>query len=121
MYTFKFYRDSSGDSEVKAWMDGLAAAAGRGDKNARIQLNQLTYVMNRVKADGTRAGEQAVKRLTENIFELRPGDNRVLFFAYVGNEFVLLSYFRKKTQKTPPSEIEKAERLRKDWIDRKKG
>lgn len=121
MYQFTFYRDRKGYSAIKSWMNELAASAEQGDKQARIQLKQLIYTMNRVKIDGTRAGEPAVKRLTAELFELRPGNHRVLFFAHVGNEFVLLSYFRKKTQKTPPAEIAKAERLMKDWINRMKG
>lgn len=35
--------------------------------------------------------------------------NRILFFSYKNDEFVLLHYFVKKTNKTPKREIEKAE------------
>lgn len=96
-----------------------AEPSQRGDKDARIQLKQLVYVMNRVKLDGTRAGEYFVKRITSDIYEFRPGKNRVLFFGWSGNQFVLLSYFRKKSKKTPLFEIAKAERLMNDWKQRK--
>ncbi|MBR1629751.1 MAG: type II toxin-antitoxin system RelE/ParE family toxin [Lachnospiraceae bacterium] len=34
-------------------------------------------------------------------------------------DFVLLHHFRKKTQKTPKREIEKAKTERDDWVSRK--
>jgi putative component of toxin-antitoxin plasmid stabilization module len=37
-----------------------------------------------------------------------------------GNLVILLSGFQKKTQKTPQKEIDKAERLRKEYFDGKK-
>ena len=47
------------------------------------------------------------KHLESEIWELRPGFNRVLYFYFENNTFVLLHMFRKKTQKTPKSEIKK--------------
>ncbi len=52
------------------------------------------------------------------LWELRPGGDRVLFFAWTGGAFVLLHAFRKQSQKTPDSELHKAEREYKDWIER---
>jgi phage-related protein len=119
MYEIEFYEDRNGFSEIKSWIDDLEARSSRGDKDARIQIKQLYYVMTRFQQDGTRAGEAYVKRITDDIYELRPGDNRVMLFGWRGNEFVLLSHFRKQTQKTPPLEIAKAERLMTDWKQRK--
>ena len=75
--------------------------------------------MTRFQQDGIRAGEAYVKQITDEIYELRPGNNRVLFFGWCGHQFVLLSHFRKKTQRTPPPEIAKAIRLMTDWKERK--
>lgn len=49
------------------------------------------------------------KKIEGEIWELRPLDNRILFFAWNGNAFVLLHHFVKKTQKTPKNEIEQAQ------------
>jgi phage-related protein len=119
MYELEFYEDDNGYSEVKAWIDELESRSRRGEKDSRIQLKQLYYVMERFQQDGMYAGESFVKRITKDIYELRPGDNRVMLFGWQGKRFVLLSCFRKKSRKTPPTEIEKAERLMKDWIQRK--
>ncbi|MCL2081269.1 MAG: type II toxin-antitoxin system RelE/ParE family toxin [Oscillospiraceae bacterium] len=43
-------------------------------------------------------------------WELRPYSDRILFAALLGDGFVLLHHFVKKTQKTPKSEIEHAKR-----------
>ena len=76
--------------------------------------------MNQMLKDhGTRLGENITKNLDEDIWELRPGNNRVLYFYFRDNKFVLLHQFRKKTQKTPRREIEKAKAERDDWVSRK--
>ena len=59
------------------------------------------------------------KNIDEDIWELRPGNNRVFYFYYSNNTFVLLHHFRKKSQKTPTREIERAKRERDDYIKRK--
>ena len=64
--------------------------------------------------------EVITKRIDEDIWELRPGNNRVLYFFCRENTFVLLHHFRKKTKKTPRREIEKAKRERDDYLRRLK-
>ena len=60
-----------------------------------------------------------VKHLDDDIWELRPGFNRVFFFYHENDTYVLLHHFRKKTQKTPRREIDKAIKEREDYITRK--
>lgn len=67
---------------------------------------------------GTHAEEPFVKHLEDEIWELRPLRDRILFAAWNGDGFILLSYFVKKTQKTPKREIEKAKRLYADFVER---
>ena len=56
------------------------------------------------------------KHLEDEIWELRPGFNRVLYFYFENNTFVLLHIFRKKT---PKSEIEKAHKECNDYKNSK--
>lgn len=59
-------------------------------------------------------GEPYIKYLKkEKIWELRPNQDRILFFSVNGNEFVLLHQFLKKTQKTPTREITQAQLAKK--------
>ncbi|WP_407945774.1 type II toxin-antitoxin system RelE/ParE family toxin [Paenibacillus puerhi] len=51
---------------------------------------------------------------------LRPGSNRILFFGWNGEYFVLLHHFSKTTQKTSPREIAIAKRRIDNWLSRKK-
>ena len=46
--------------------------------------------------------------------------SRVLYFFYVDQHIVLTNGFIKKTQKTPPQEIEKAKRYRADYLSRRR-
>ncbi len=60
---------------------------------------------------------------TDGIWEIRVqvGNNifRVFCCFDEGNLVILLSGFQKKTQKTPQGEIDKAERLKKEYFDEK--
>ena len=64
-----------------------------------------------------------IKYLRDGIYELRVtfSNNELrVFFTYDGNTIVVVfNGFRKKTQKTPPKEIDKAVRLRKEYYENK--
>ena len=89
------------------------------NKDARIQHKQIIQYIQFLEDHGTRLGEPVTKHLEEDIWELWPGSNRILFFYHKDNTFILLHQFRKKTQKTPRREIRKAKAERDDWIARK--
>jgi phage-related protein len=76
--------------------------------------------IERLRVYGNRMQGKFVKKLTDDIFELRVKQFdrifRVLFFYQPGMLIVITSGFQKKTQETPPSEITRAERLRKLWM-----
>ena len=61
----------------------------------------------------------AVSYTHQDVYKRQLKD-RILFFGYDGNNIILLSHFRKMTQKTPPREIKKANKLMKDYIERSK-
>ncbi len=74
-----------------------------------------------LKHDGTRLPEKITKYLQGDIWELRPGSNRVMYFYFKNDTYVLLHMFKKKTQKTPKSEIEKAIKECNDYKERNGG
>ncbi len=88
------------------------------DKNSRIKFNNVMDCINQPRENGTRANEKFVKHVRGEIWELRPLRDRILFAAWIGDSFVLLHSFQKETQKTPPSEIEKAESELEDFKER---
>jgi phage-related protein len=71
-----------------------------------------------LKAYGTRAGEPFVKRVDGDIWELCPLRDRFFFFAWHGDQFVLLHHCIKKTQKAPAREIAQAKRNLNDFIEK---
>ena len=117
MFEIRFYRNEKGESEIEKWVRDLAKESET-NKDSRINLKKLYLYFGLLKEKGTRAGEPYMKYLEDGIWELRPVDNRVLFFYWENDTFVLLHYFRKKTQKTPKREIEKAKRNRDDLLRR---
>lgn len=69
-------------------------------------------------------GAQGLAQITlakkmNDVWELRPQPHRIFFFFDPGSQtYVLLQGYRKKSQKTPPGEIEMAERLRAEYYRR---
>ena len=117
MYAVRFYKDKNGREPIKEY---LAELGTKSDKDSRVNFNKIRDYIKILSEYGTRAGEPFVKHLGGDIWELRPLRNRILFFGYDGQQFILLSHFIKKTRKTPQKEIEKAQNLLSDYIERSK-
>lgn len=87
------------------------------DDNAAARVDAF---IERLRIYGNRMQGKFVKKLTNDIFELRVKQFdrifRVLFFYQPGMLIVITSGFQKKTEQTPPAELARAEQLRKVWI-----
>ena len=118
MYTVMFYETADGRSELWDFLEELRMKAAT-NKDARIQHKQITLYIQLLQENGTRLNENITKHPEDGIWELRPGNNRVFYFFFENDTFVLLHHFRKKSQKTPKREIEKAKNERADYIARK--
>lgn len=74
-------------------------------------------------SDTERIPTHYIKYIEDDIFEFRVnyGNNEFrIFFIYDGEKLVILfNAFRKKTQKTPRSEIVKVKRLKKEYYEDK--
>lgn len=117
-YTVEFYEKTNGKSEIWDFLENLRLKA-KTCKDARIQYRQISLYIQLLQDNGTRLPENITKHIEENIWELRPGNNRVFYFYYDNGTFVLLHAFRKKTKKTPRIEIEKAKAERDDYLAQK--
>ncbi len=118
MFNIEFYSDENGKSDVWDFLEELRRQASS-SKDARIQFKQLSLYIDLLANNGTMLPNNITKHIDEDIWELRPGNNRVFYFWFDGGSFVLLHHFRKKSQKTPKSEIEQAKRERDDYKSRK--
>ena len=100
MYTVEFYEKADGNSELWDFLEALRNKAAT-NKDARIQYKQISLYIELLQSKGTRLPDNITKHLEEDIWELRPGNNRVFYFYFQENTFVLLHQFRKKSQKDP--------------------
>lgn len=90
------------------------------DVKMRVKLFRLLELL---EIEGNNLREPYSKSLGEGIFEIRAKQGtditRVLYFFVVGKKIILTNGFVKKTQKTPPQEIETAKKYRADYEQRK--
>lgn len=117
MYKIVFYRSKNGTSEIENYLDELGKNAEE-NKNDRINRAKILSYLKTLSKYGTRIGQPTVKHIDGNLWELRPLKNRIIFFYWKDNNFVLLHHFIKKSQKTPQKEINKARLNLKDFLER---
>lgn len=111
-FIIEFYEKDTGECPVEDFLLGL-------DKKMRAKI---LGIMGVLQEKGNMLREPHSKHLKDGIYEVRGkvGNNisRVLFFFYYGGKIIITNGFVKKTLKTPKSEIEKAKKYRKDYIER---
>ena len=118
MYEIIFYSDKNGKSDIEEYIKNLQNS-GNKNKDSRIKINKIISYINLLSKNGTEIGEPYIKHLDNEIWELRPLRDRILFAYWDNNKFILLHQFMKKTKKTPVKEIEKARRNLEDYKRRR--
>lgn len=114
MYQVEFYQDANGRSELRDALRELESRSAA-DKDARTTYLSILKAIAGLEEFGTRVGMPKVRHVRGELWELRPKAQRVFFFYWRDDTFVLLHSYTKKTQKTPRREIMKAERIKNDW------
>lgn len=113
-YKVKFYIDENGDIPVLEYIE-----ASSDKEKARI----LKYIGFLREHDGI-LDEPYAKHIKNKIRELRvdfaKNRHRIFYFAFIGKTIILLHAFLKKTEKTPMSEIKKAEDNYNQAVNNKK-
>ncbi len=117
MFKVIFYQDKRGNEPIKDYLVALSQKA-KSSKNERIQFNKISAYIKALQTYGTRVGKPTVKHIDGDLWELRPLENRIFFFYWRDDTFVLLHHFIKKSQKTPPKEIDQARANLKDFLER---
>lgn len=114
-YNIVFYEKQNVESELWNFLEKLRKKSTT-SKDARIQQKQASLYIELLQNNGTRLPDTVPKHIEEDIWELHPGNNRIFYFFCDKNDFAPLHSFRKKTQKTPRREIEKAKPERNDYL-----
>lgn len=86
--------------------------------NNAAEVTQIRLCIDRLKEYGFSMGSkfpQSIRKVSDEVWELRPGGSRVFFFHYTGKTIVLLHAYKKQSQKAPQGEIEQAEKEMKDY------
>ena len=109
-FTIEYVELPNGRVPAREFLDTL-------DDKAAARIDAF---IDRLRVYGNRMQGKFVKKLTDDIFELRVKQFdrifRVLFFYQPGMLIMIASGFQKKTEQTPASEITRAEQLRKLWV-----
>ena len=117
MFEVEFYFDKHGKSDIIEFLDELKNKSET-SKTDRINREKILAYIGALQRYGTRIGKPYVKHIENELWELRPLGNRIFFFYWKDNKFILLHHFIKKTQKTPSKEIMKAKNNLKDFLER---
>lgn len=112
MWEIEFFRSESGECPFEKYLRELPASM-RAKTLRSVQLLRL---------EGTRLREPDTKPLGNGLFELRTQagglQGRSVFFFFAGKRIVITTGFLKRTRKTPSREIERAQKLRADYLER---
>ena len=112
-----FIKTVHGRSEVLEYINQLKQH--KNIKETKIKLAKITGYIDFLSKSGLSMGYPYLKHLTDDIWELRPLRDRILFAYWNNNSFIILSHFFKQTQKTPKREIERAKRYLEDYKKRR--
>lgn len=111
-WTTEFYLTEQGASPLDAFLDSL-------DVKTRARFR---WSMEQIRIRNIRAREPLARHLDGDLWELREESStniyRVIYFFFSGRRIVFLHGFQKKTRRTPPGEIDTAQRRYDDFVDR---
>jgi phage-related protein len=114
MHEIIIYETERGEAPISDYIKSLADRQAK-SKDSRVKYDKIMDYLDYLAQEGKQAGEPYIKHLDGEIWELRPLADRILFAAWIGESFILLHQFIKKTQKTPKREIEQAKRNLADY------
>ena len=104
MYNIEFYEDSNGRSALWEFLESLRVKAAT-NKDARIQYKQISLYIQLLEDNGTRLNENITKHLDDDIWELRPGNNRVLYFYFKMIPLCFCINSARKLKKLPSAKL----------------
>ena len=108
----EFYDLPDGSYPAEAFLESL-------DKKMQAKMMRTIDLLER---NGNELRAPYSKHIEDGIFELRAqvGNNisRVMYFFFDGGNAILTHGFIKKSQATPPREIERAKAYKKEYLSR---
>lgn len=74
---------------------------------SEVDRSRISGYIDLFSKNGFNMTSKYLKKIDNNLWELRPGDIRILF-GLVGSNAIFVNVFKKKTQKTPRQEMQAA-------------
>lgn len=110
-YEIEYYTTAGGDCPVKEMLDAMPLKHTIKVGKFFELLEEKGPVLPRPYADAVQG------KIRELVVDIQHHGYRFLHF-YAGKTIVMTHGFLKKTPRTPPAEIERAERYMRDWLGR---
>lgn len=102
--------------------DGTEPAAEFINSVSNKMASKILWTINLLEEYGPSLREPYSKMIDDGILELRIkvglDITRVMYFFMVGKKVILTHGFVKKTEETPPSEIDRAKKYREEYLSR---
>lgn len=117
MFDIEFWEDKKGYSDVADYIENLSK---KSDKDSRVNLRKIVAYIDILSEKGSSICYPVARHIDDDIWELRPFDNRFMYAYITGNKIIILSHFIKKTNKTPKAEIEKEKKRLKEYKEKYK-
>ncbi len=107
VFQIEFYVRLSGNALAEDWLETLP-------EPLQVKFAALFAWMG---DQGRISNERKFKHLTgsDQIFEFKVDDGRILCFFFFGKRLILTHGFKKKGQKTPKGEVDRAENLKREF------
>ena len=107
-WTIEYFATDRGTSPIEEFLSSLPAR----------ERARATLYIELLRATGVSLGSPHARQLQDQLWELRPGSVRIIYFADSGRRFVLVHAFKKQTPKTPRRHIEIAFNRMNDYLRR---
>ena len=111
MYNVVGYVRANNECPYEGYLENLKRTG------AKKEIARIVAVVRQLRERGVyELAQMTVAKKMNDIWELRPHPHRIFFFFDSARQrYVLLHGYRKKSQRTPHQEIERAERLMAEY------
>ena len=116
-FNIHFYKSDTGREPVKEYLEKLKQSKNFQDQKLLLEI--ITYI-TLLSERGSNLGIPYVKHLRDELWELRPKSDRILYCCINNNNIYLLHNFKKTSQKTPLKEIKTALQRYKKLVSKTK-
>ncbi|NLN70679.1 MAG: type II toxin-antitoxin system RelE/ParE family toxin [Chloroflexi bacterium] len=107
MWNIVFYVDHRGKCPPREFIEELPV----------MEQAKIRNILRLLQEFGSNLSMPHARQIKGKLWGLRPGGVRLFYFAYIGQQFVILHGYRKQSQKAPDREIKIAMRRMQELMD----